>query len=1088
MATMALSIVLAIPAFARQPVEAEAEAQALALVPSDVVTVTILHTNDFHGNLESDYKGRGGAAYMAGVIDGVRTAKGADNVALLDAGDVFFGAPPISQLLLGESTIDIYNMIGYDVAAFGNHEFDKGQEVLISRTMQSNFPWVGANIVVSGTDWTHPDWVNPYVTLTVGSPTAVTLGILGLDTDETPLVTIKGATEGLVFKDLTETVLHYYDEVMAQSDALVVLAHMGTDDSGAYKGLETVAQELVEAGKPVDLMIGGHQHEYMDTPTVISDTTIIVAYQYGRVLGDAEVAIDTAAKSISVVNYTYHTISNTLAANAVISDRVAYWAGQVVTQVNQIVGHSYISLTRDYNDESIMGDLVADSMLWKADEYDDGEINGSVDIALTNPGGLRADIEVDGALPYTITWGDTFNVLPFANTLYYMDLTGAQVQTLLDQAATLFKGMVQSSGISFYWYNGNPAWGAYGVMVNGEPLERDAVYRVVTNNFLAGGQDGWVTFADGVNRWDSYFDMQEGLNEYIETVLGGVIEADEIPMGRANRLDKVVTILHTNDTHGRWPADTYYDYYAGKTYNTGLVYLATHIANERAKNPNLLLLDAGDTFQGNAFAQYFRNDVPNPIAGGMNLLDYDAMVIGNHEYNFGPTTFATMLGQLNFPLLGNANVDDDGSYGFLNDNVEDYITVTVDGMEVAIFGLTTPDVPIYELPSNIPGLTFYQITPTAQTLLPQIRANEDPDVMVALNHIGYDIYKGDLNCDKVLAQQVPGIDVIVSGHSHTWIDPAVMITSTVNPTGTLIAQTYKYAINLGKINIGFTGNVTDGYEIVLREGYLLPTSEVVTDTALTAYLEPFVISKTLYTEQVIGQTTVPIDALNGYTEETNGANLQVDAAVFELAQHGIDVDFHLSGAMSNKEVADSATVTEPYTLTIGDMYDLMPYENSLVAMQMNGPQIKAVLERAYRNYWYYKYTTYPYGGYSRYTTCMLDISEGGQITYKDTYPQLPDGNNVISLTVNGQPVDLLDATTFYTVSTVNYVAAGSCNFNDDGATLWPLTQLVTDTQLYVRDSVISYVTDQGTISPAIEGRLVFQIERKIYLPLVMRGS
>jgi uncharacterized repeat protein (TIGR01451 family) len=535
------------------------------LAPDDVVNITILHTNDFHGNLETDYKGRGGAAYLAAVIDSIRSARDTDNVLLLDAGDVFFGAPPISQLLLGESTIDIFNMMGYDVAAFGNHEFDKGQTVLISRTTQSDFPWVGANIVLSGTEWTHPDWVQPYVTLTVGSPNPVTLGIIGVDTDETPQVTIKGATDGLVFKDLTETILYYYDEVMAQSDALIVLAHMGTEDSGPYKGLATVARELVDAGKPVDLMIGGHQHEYMDTPTVISDTTIIVAYQYGRVLGDAQVSIDTDTKSLSVLTYTYHTISNTLAYNSVISDQVAYWAGQVVTQVNQIVGHTYMSLTRDYNGEATMGNLVADSMLWKADEYDDGEVNGSVDIAITNPGGLRADIEIPagtGMLPYTITWGATFNVLPFANTLFYMDLTGAQIQTLLDQAASLYKGIAPSAGLSFYWYNdtGNDtptAWGAYGVEVNGQPLERDEVYRVVTNNFLAGGQDGWTTFADGTNRWDSYFDMQEGLNEYIVNVLGGDITADEILMGRAMRLDDVVTVMKdVTPTDDVAPGDT----------------------------------------------------------------------------------------------------------------------------------------------------------------------------------------------------------------------------------------------------------------------------------------------------------------------------------------------------------------------------------------------------------------------------------------------------------------------------------------------------------------------------------------------------
>jgi uncharacterized repeat protein (TIGR01451 family) len=168
-------------------------------------------------------------------------------------------------------------------------------------------------------------------------------------------------------------------------------------------------------------------------------------------------------------------------------------------------------------------------------------------------------------------------------------------------------------------------------------------------------------------------------------------------------------------------------------------------------------------------------------------------------------------------------------------------------------------------------------------------------------------------------------------------------------------------------------------------------------------------------------------------------------------------------------VADGATVADPITLTVGDMYTLMPYENSLLAMRMNGPQIKQVLERAYRNYYYYKYVP-GYGGYSHYTTCMLDIDADGQITYRDSYP---NGNNVLSLEVNGQPVDFLSATTYYTVSSVNYLAAGSCNFNDDGETLWPLDQLVADTQYYVRDSVINYISATGTISPMIEDRLVF---------------
>ncbi len=186
------------------------------------------------------------------------------------------------------------------------------------------------------------------------------------------------------------------------------------------------------------------------------------------------------------------------------------------------VGTTMVSLIRDYNNESNVGNLVTDGMRWKADLLDDDELNGSVDIAFTNPGGLRADIIIpDGVpLPYTITWGMTLGVMPFGNTVFLMDLTGAQIQTLLDQAATLYKGILQSSGISWKWHNdcrcNTPTtWDAFDVEVGGEPLDPSKVYRVVTNNWLAAGGDGWVTFAEGTNRWDANYDMQEAVNDYI---------------------------------------------------------------------------------------------------------------------------------------------------------------------------------------------------------------------------------------------------------------------------------------------------------------------------------------------------------------------------------------------------------------------------------------------------------------------------------------------------------------------------------------------------------------------------------------------
>jgi 2',3'-cyclic-nucleotide 2'-phosphodiesterase (5'-nucleotidase family) len=441
------------------------------------------------------------------------------------------------------------------------------------------------------------------------------------------------------------------------------------------------------------------------------------------------------------------------------------------------------------------------------------------------------------------------------------------------------------------------------------------------------------------------------------------------------------------------------------------------------------------------------------------------MVIGNHEFNFGPATFATMLGQVEFPLLGTANMDDDDSYGFINDNVEDYINLDVNGKKVTVLGITNPRVYRYELPTNIPGLTFYSAVDTAVDLVPDILAAEAPDLFVGLTHVGYQPYGGEVDSDELIAQSVGGLDVIIGGHSHTLLDPAVVVSDPVNnPAGTLVAHARRYAGYLGKVNVGWVGD-----EIVLREGYLIPTGEAEVDPAMDAYLAPFVAEIDAYNETVIGESLVDIDGNEAYTEETNSANLQADSAVWELMDKAsVPVDIHLSGAMTDASVPAGI-------LTKGDMFNLMRYENSLVVLEMNGPQIKEVLERSYRNWWWFNHPP-TWGGYSHYTTCMLATDAGNVVTYAGDLTTEPDGDNVASLTLEGVPVDFTDATTFYNVSTVNYVAAGSCNFNNDGETIWPLNQIIADTQLYVRDSVINYVEAQSEpIAPLVEGRLVFPV-------------
>jgi 2',3'-cyclic-nucleotide 2'-phosphodiesterase/3'-nucleotidase len=469
-------------------------------------------------------------------------------------------------------------------------------------------------------------------------------------------------------------------------------------------------------------------------------------------------------------------------------------------------------------------------------------------------------------------------------------------------------------------------------------------------------------------------------------------------------------------------------------------------------------------------------------------MGYDAMTLGNHEFNYGKDVFVSILSQAGFPLL-QANVADDGSYGLAAANIQPYVEKALGDINVAILGIGNHRIPNYELPSNIPGLTFSD--PIAKTQELSDLLGPTNDVVIALTHIGFTENPGsvevDANVDTNLVANTTGVDAVIGGHSHT--DPAVgfgaykylpSIVADADGNPVAVTQAYRYNNTLGEVSLGLRPLGGGDYEVVSQTGrYIKPALADPEDAEIDAIVTPYTNMLAAYNNTVIGSTTVPIDTTNAYIAETNAANLQADSAIHELASNGItDVDFHLSGAMtrpsssSNWVMFKTASEATPAQMKISDMFTLMPYENSLVVLSMNGPQLKAVLERAYRNYYYYKYVP-GYGGYSYYTTCMINTDAGTQITYNDLYPALPSGSNVVSLTYDGNEVDFNDAGTYYNVSTVNYLAAGSCNFNDGGVSLWPLSQIVHDTQYYVRDAVINYAKAMGTIAPVVEGRLGF---------------
>ncbi len=374
-------------------------------------------------------------------------------------------------------------------------------------------------------------------------------------------------------------------------------------------------------------------------------------------------------------------------------------------------------------------------------------------------------------------------------------------------------------------------------------------------------------------------------------------------------------------------------------------------------------------------------------------------------------------------------------------------------MRVGVIGVTTPETVSITKPAATAGLCFKD---PAEAILHYYESlSGAADVMIVLSHNGYadggygyglPIY-GDQTLANRLNQSGKPVHLIIGGHSHT--DPSRQTTTSgsveylptivAGPGNTpvAVAQAYRYNTYLGEVVLGFKPKPGGGFQVVSRTGrYLAVSSGTPEDVDIVNLGAPYRSRLDGYLVQAIGQTSVPLDALKGFTEETNGANLEADASMDKLRWLGTAVDFHLSGALANRQVAAAASSASPVTLTVADAFTLMPSEYSLVVVRVNGPQLKAILERSYRNYYYYKYIP-GYGGYTYSSACMLDISRGGRIVYRDTYPNLPNGNNVLGLffqDTGGQEhrVDFNDATATYRVSTLDYLAAGGCNFNDNG--------------------------------------------------------
>jgi len=485
-----------------------------------------------------------------------------------------------------------------------------------------------------------------------------------------------------------------------------------------------------------------------------------------------------------------------------------------------------------------------------------------------------------------------------------------------------------------------------------------------------------------------------------------------------------ITILHTNDFHGRLENFTAIDNIVG-----GSARIATLVKGIRESAPGIvLLLDAGDAIHGTILSNLFDGV---PVIEVMNEIGYDAMEIGNHEFNYGQEILADRRDQADFPLLA-ANIVVTAT-GETPPFCEPYTIKEVGGKRIAIFGLITPDTPVVTHPKNVIGLTFLDPIETAAKLVPKLRPKAD--LIIALTHIGYEM-------DRQLAEEVGGIHVIVGGHSHTKIE----VPERVGNEGgnAIIVQAWESGKVLGRLDLMMRGKA-----IVRFSGELINvTKDVPEDPDVKAIIEPYAKELKEMMTEVVGKTLVPLDGSRApkpgipsgvRCNETNLGNLVAD--MMRWASEGADIALENGGGIRWHRVFPAGNITR------GDIYELLPFLNTLVMMDLTGAQIRAALELSVNKY------PYEFGSF-------LHVS-GLKFTFDPTKPAF---SRVVNVWVGGEP---LVETAVYRVATNDFLAAGG-----DGYTVLTLGTNFVDTGIYLMDYMVEYLKAFSPVSPVVEGRIV----------------
>lgn len=478
---------------------------------SSVKKVTILYTNDLHSNFEpfnvswiNDTRKVGGFANIAAVVKREKEANAITYY--FDAGDLFTG-PNFSSLTNGEAVIDVMNLLSLDAVCIGNHEFDYGWQNMVKQFELAKYPILNGNIFLSNSE--NLLWNKPYIILDKGG---IRVGIIGLHGKFAFYDTVADTmTHGIEARDEEFYLRKYIDELKGRVDLIVLLIHEGIPGRQSSKGSVEISRnlqkdiELAQNVSGIDILITGHTHQGTPGPLVSNGTLIVSTDALGIEVGKLELQYNVKEKKIAgYTNTLKYLYDDEIEDDIPVKQAIDKWKVKLIEITGQKTGTISQPLTRSYNEESLMGDMVSDALMYAFPGYD---------LALINSGGLREDITGP-----EVTIGEIISAYPFPNTIVQLEIKGDDLEKLLEHSASLINGVLQVSDGTIMRYTDTLPVGSRIVYcsINGKALDKNRIYKVLTNNFLAEGGDGFLAFKNAISKKSTPVEITRAMIRYMK--------------------------------------------------------------------------------------------------------------------------------------------------------------------------------------------------------------------------------------------------------------------------------------------------------------------------------------------------------------------------------------------------------------------------------------------------------------------------------------------------------------------------------------------------------------------------------------------